>query len=222
MLFQLTTGLLNIAQWYAFKFFFTTSHYAMAYVAAGAVIVHIAVKLPVIRRALGEPLDDVATGGPSGRRGGRCCAAPWLAVGAGDRRDRGPDGAAAAQGVGAGAAFRRRAARGSGQPLGDRRRCAAQRAVAGLPADGHATGRRRRRSPSPNSPRCRRPPHRLPIACVEGWSADAEWTGVVLADLVAAVGGVARLGRADDLAGAAGSVLAHGAARPCMPATRRR
>ncbi len=31
--------------------------------------------------------------------------------------------------------------------------------------------------------------HRLPIACVEGWSADAEWTGVVLADLVAAVGG---------------------------------
>ena len=33
--------------------------------------------------------------------------------------------------------------------------------------------------------------HRLPIACVEGWSADAEWTGVVLADLVAAVGGSA-------------------------------
>jgi DMSO/TMAO reductase YedYZ molybdopterin-dependent catalytic subunit len=30
--------------------------------------------------------------------------------------------------------------------------------------------------------------HRLPIACVEGWSADAEWTGVVLADLLAAVG----------------------------------
>jgi DMSO/TMAO reductase YedYZ molybdopterin-dependent catalytic subunit len=31
--------------------------------------------------------------------------------------------------------------------------------------------------------------HRLPIACVEGWSADAEWSGIVLADLVAAVGG---------------------------------
>jgi DMSO/TMAO reductase YedYZ molybdopterin-dependent catalytic subunit len=29
----------------------------------------------------------------------------------------------------------------------------------------------------------------LPIACVEGWSANAEWTGIVLADLVAAVGG---------------------------------
>ena len=30
--------------------------------------------------------------------------------------------------------------------------------------------------------------HRLPIACVEGWSANAEWTGVVLADLLAAAG----------------------------------
>ena len=30
--------------------------------------------------------------------------------------------------------------------------------------------------------------HRLPIACVEGWSAEAEWTGVALADLVATVG----------------------------------
>ena len=29
----------------------------------------------------------------------------------------------------------------------------------------------------------------LPIACVEGWSATATWTGIVLADLVSAVGG---------------------------------
>ena len=80
MLFQLSTGLLNIAQWYAFKFFFTTSHYAMAYVAAGAVIVHIGVKLPVIRRALGEPVDDTPTGvlvGPSRRT---VLRGTWLAV----------------------------------------------------------------------------------------------------------------------------------------------
>ena len=67
MIFQLSTGLMNIAQWYAFRFFFTTSHYAMAYVAAGAVLVHIAVKLPVIRRALGEPVDDGSPVGPSRR-----------------------------------------------------------------------------------------------------------------------------------------------------------
>ena len=30
---------------------------------------------------------------------------------------------------------------------------------------------------------------RLPIACVEGWSVGADWTGVVLADLIATVGG---------------------------------
>ena len=80
MLFQLSTGLLNIAQWYAFKFFFTTSHYAMSYVAAGAVLVHIAVKLPIIRRALGEPLDDIPTGeliGPSRRT---VLRGTWLAV----------------------------------------------------------------------------------------------------------------------------------------------
>ncbi|MET0993902.1 MAG: molybdopterin-dependent oxidoreductase, partial [Mycobacterium sp.] len=33
--------------------------------------------------------------------------------------------------------------------------------------------------------------HSLPISCVEGWSASAEWTGVVLSDLVKAVGGKA-------------------------------
>ena len=30
--------------------------------------------------------------------------------------------------------------------------------------------------------------HRLPIACVEGWSADAQWSGVVLSELIRAVG----------------------------------
>lgn len=188
MLFQLSTGLLNIAQWYAFKFFFTTSHYAMAYVAAGAVIVHVGVKLPVIRRALGEPVDDIPTGelvGPSRRT---VLRATWLAVAlatvltAGQtipllrnvsllapRSGRGPQGvpvnrSAIAAGVLQSARFpdyRLTVTNGS-----------ATRAftVAELAAMPQAT-------------------HRLPIACVEGWSADAAWTGVVLADLVAAVGG---------------------------------
>ena len=103
MIFQLSTGLMNIAQWYAFRFFFTTSHYAMAYVAAGAVLVHIAVKLPVIRRALGEPVDDGTAVGPSRRAG---AARHRVGRRPGHRRDRGPDGAVAARAVGAGAAFR--------------------------------------------------------------------------------------------------------------------
>ena len=80
MIFQLSTGIMNIAQWYAFKFFFTTSHYAMAYVAAGAVLVHIGVKLPIIprarRAARGDP--DRRTEGPEPAV---VLNGTWLAVG---------------------------------------------------------------------------------------------------------------------------------------------
>jgi DMSO/TMAO reductase YedYZ molybdopterin-dependent catalytic subunit len=188
MLFQLSTGLLNIAQWYVFKFFFTTSHYAMAWVAAGAVMVHIAVKLPVIRRALGEPLGDVAEGGAVGPSRRTVIRGAWLAAGlativtAGQtvpflrevsvlapRSGNGPQGipinrTAVAAGV----------LRSAGSP--NYRLTVANGAttkaftVAELGALPQTT-------------------RRLPIACVEGWSADAEWTGVVLSDLVAAVGG---------------------------------
>ena len=186
MLFQLSTGLLNIAQWYAFKFFFTTSHYAMAYVAVGAVLVHIGVKLPVIRRALGEPVDDTPVlVGPTRRT---LLRGTWLAVAlatvitAGQtipllrkvsvlapRSGQGPQGvpinrSAIAAGV-------LRSARSPDYRLTVTNGSATRAfSLADLQAMPQAT-------------------HRLPIACVEGWSVDAEWTGIVLADLVAAVGG---------------------------------
>lgn len=81
MVFQLSTGLLNTAQWYVFGFFFTTAHYAVAYVAIGAVVVHIGVKLPVIRRALGEPLDDPVERGQGPTRRA-VLVGTWLAVAA--------------------------------------------------------------------------------------------------------------------------------------------
>ncbi len=56
MIFQLVTGLFNTAQYYPWKFFFPTTHYAMAYVALGALAVHLAVKLPVVRQALARPV----------------------------------------------------------------------------------------------------------------------------------------------------------------------
>ena len=92
----------------------------------GAVLVHIAVKLPVIRRALGEPVDDRA-GALAGRRGARCCAAPgwpsaWPPSSPRARRCR------CCAAVGAGAAVRSRAARGSGEPVRSRRVCCAVRA----------------------------------------------------------------------------------------------
>jgi DMSO/TMAO reductase YedYZ molybdopterin-dependent catalytic subunit len=191
MLFQLSTGVMNIAQWYAFTFFFTTSHYAMAYVAAGAVLVHIAVKLPVIRRALGEPLDEIPTAdlmphrGPSRRA---VLGGTWLAVGvatvvtAGQtiswlrnvsllapRSGRGPQGVPVNRTAWAAGVVR--PAQSPDYRLtvvnGSTTKAFSLGDLAAMPQT----------------------THRLPIACVEGWSATADWTGVVLSDLVKAVGG---------------------------------
>ncbi|MGK2854075.1 MAG: molybdopterin-dependent oxidoreductase, partial [Microbacteriaceae bacterium] len=186
ILFELSTGLLNIAQWYAFKFYFPTAHYAMAYVAAGAVLVHIAVKLPIIRRALGEPLVEVPTGGHTGGHTGptrrTVLRGTWLAV-----------------------ALATVVTAGQSVPLLRRVSVLAPRTgegPQGVPVNRTAVAARvLRAAGSPqyrltvvNGPVSRtfdidalrampQATHRLPIACVEGWSADAEWTGVVLADL---------------------------------------
>ena len=57
-LFQLATGLANAAQWYPWHFHFRATHYAIGWVAIGALVVHVAVKLPVISRALGSDVDS--------------------------------------------------------------------------------------------------------------------------------------------------------------------
>ncbi|KQR99881.1 hypothetical protein ASG12_03705 [Williamsia sp. Leaf354] len=57
MIFQLFTGLMNTAQFYPWKFFFTTTHYAMSFVVVAALMVHIAVKLPIIQAAFRSPLE---------------------------------------------------------------------------------------------------------------------------------------------------------------------
>src|SRR5690606_15431632 len=61
VVFQLVTGVLNISLWYgAMPFFFTVAHYWTSWVAVGAIVLHIGVKLPVIRRALGRRLPSKA------------------------------------------------------------------------------------------------------------------------------------------------------------------
>jgi DMSO/TMAO reductase YedYZ molybdopterin-dependent catalytic subunit len=192
IIFQLSTGLMNIAQWYAFKFFFTTSHYAMAYVAAGAVLVHIAVKLPVIRRALGEPLDDPSV--PVEPRGGlsrrTVLRATWLAVGLATVLTAGQtvpllrklSALAPRSGNGPQSVPVNRSAWAAGVLQ------TAQSPDYRLTVTNGATSRAFTVADLAAMPQATRS---LPIACVEGWSAGAQWTGVVLADLVAAVGGSA-------------------------------
>jgi DMSO/TMAO reductase YedYZ molybdopterin-dependent catalytic subunit len=189
VIFQLSTGLLNIAQWYAFKWFFTTTHYAMAYVAIGAVLVHIAVKLPTIRRALGEPLDDGSV--PVHPRPGLSRRAimrgTWVAV-----------GIATAATVGQTVPLLRKvsvlAPRSGHGPQGvPINRSALE---AGVVRTAQSPDYRLTLTNGANTrtftvdelgalPQTTRS---LPISCVEGWSANAEWTGVVLADLVASLG----------------------------------
>ena len=57
-IFELATGVANSAQFYPWSFSFRATHYAVAWVAFGALFLHVAVKLPVIRSALTRPLDD--------------------------------------------------------------------------------------------------------------------------------------------------------------------
>ncbi|MFI6045532.1 molybdopterin-dependent oxidoreductase [Nocardia sp. NPDC051321] len=195
--FELSTGLLNIAQFYPWKFFFPPVHYAVAFVAIGALAVHLAVKLPVIRDALSRPIDsdtadadtdsgaDVVARRHVSRR--TVLTAAWVSAGAASlavagqtvpflrwaavlapRSGEGPQGvpvnrSAQAAGV---VELARAADYRLSVLVGDRQRSFSRDELLAMPQT-HA---------------------RLPIACVEGWSASADWAGVRLRDLLAAVG----------------------------------
>jgi DMSO/TMAO reductase YedYZ molybdopterin-dependent catalytic subunit len=191
MIFQLVTGLFNTAQYYPWRFFFTTTHYAMAFVAIGAVAVHLAVKLPVIRAALVRPDRSTEEGGsPTDRAeisrrvvlGSAIAAAAVAGIAvAGQtvpllrrvsalapRSGQGPQGVpinrtAAEAGV---AERARDTAYQLTVTIGEKTRAFSVDDLAALP---QTTAE-------------------LPIACVEGWSANAEWSGVAVRDLLAAVG----------------------------------
>lgn len=188
--FMLLTGLANIFQWYPFRFFFPSAHYAMAWVTIGALIVHIGAKWSIASRSLRAPLDgsgDDVQGSVFTRRaflgsmlgiGGIVTAftigqsfSPLgrLALLAPRRPGVGPQGLPVnATAVGAGVVdaatssdYRLVVQAGTAVPLSftlDELRALPQRSA------------------------------ELPIACVEGWSASAMWTGVPVRDLLRMAG----------------------------------
>ena len=80
-LFQVVTGILNVARWYPpMGFFFTTAHYWTAWLAIGALLLHIAVQLPAIRRGLADRASEPATQGLSRRGLLRSTEAGWVAI----------------------------------------------------------------------------------------------------------------------------------------------
>jgi hypothetical protein len=181
-LFQVVSGILNVSRWYApMPFFFTTGHYWVAWLAVGALLVHVGVQLPAVRRAPQPPPPDglsrrsllAGVGAAAGlitltTVGQTVRPLSGLALLAPRRPGVGPQGLPVNKTVdGAGV---RTAALDPGYRLritGPGRRVdldlAALNALPQHTAD-------------------------LPIACVEGWSASATWTGVRLRDLVALVG----------------------------------
>lgn len=190
-LMMVSTGIANVAGWYVFGFGFTKVHWAFAWVAIGALAVHVAVKLPAIRDALTPA--STARSKTDGRRGFILGA---LAVATGAVVLTVGSTIPALDRV---SVLRSRRPRNS--PLGvPVNRTAAQARInpALDPATGDdnwqlsvrgATGER-----IVTAAELRALPQRtvsLPIACVEGWSADTTWQGVRLRDVLELVGGVA-------------------------------
>ncbi|WP_425269935.1 molybdopterin-dependent oxidoreductase [Kitasatospora cineracea] len=179
VLLELFTGLLNTLQWYPWPFPFRQTHYWTAWTAVGALLVHLAVKAPEIaahwRRARSVP--------PAGRRA--VLAATAAAVGAVTLTTAGQS----VPWLRALDLFapRRPGAGGSALPVN---RTAAQAGTVAVPADWHLTVN----GPTPyrlDLAALRALPQTtavLPIACVEGWSANGQWTGVPLPDLLRRAG----------------------------------
>lgn len=187
---EVFSGLLNTVQWYPWPFSFVPVHYALAYVVAGALLLHLAVKAPLIaahwsRRSAGtRALPDEERDGPDRRA---------LLVGLGV-------GVGAVTVTTAGQSFPPLAALdllAPRQPHRGPQRVPVNKtaAAAGVTA---AEVRDWRLEVAVGTA-----PYRLtlaelgalpqtgavlPIACVEGWSVDARWEGVRIRELLRRAG----------------------------------
>jgi hypothetical protein len=186
--FQLATGLANVTRWYPWDFSFRSTHYALAWIAIGSLLVHIAVKLPITRDVLRGDVDSTAhdrdgatESGVLTRRG--LLRTTWVAA-----------GVAVLANAGASVPFLRDLSvfavnSGSGPQGIPINKTAAEVDVTAAATsadyrleveyDGRITSLSRE-----DLARMEQRTEDLPIACVEGWSAGGTWTGVRLRDLL--------------------------------------
>ena len=176
-IFQVVTGLTNIAYWYPWPFFFTTAHYWTAYIVTGALVIHVAEQWRTARPALAPGIGPTrrgfltAVGAATGvlvavTAGETVTPVRNLALLAPRRPGRGQAGvpvnrSAAAAGIEVPAAYRLRV---------------------------HGAVRRERAWTLEELRALPQHTAVLPIACVEGWSVSARWTGVRVRDLLRAAG----------------------------------
>lgn len=188
---EVVIGYLNVLQWYPWRWSFIFVHYTLAYVVAGSVLLHVAVKLPVVqvglRTSLDEPVAEAAAA-PAGlsRRGLLVATGAGVAV-------------VAATTVGqvltpleplAVLAPRRPTTGPLGIPIN---RTAAQAGTRRSAVDPAWTltvrGRHTVTLALGDVESLATAETHLPIACVEGWSVLGKWRGIRLIDLVHRVGG---------------------------------
>lgn len=205
-LFEFATGVLNIQNYYPWHFNFVRAHYYGAWVFMAALTLHVGVKLPVVVRAyrergflrplhadlahtLPEPPDPdglapVDPAAPTLSRRGLLAlvggaSATLLAVNVGETVG-GPLRSLAVLAP-RGRVF------GTGPNDFQVNKTAAAAGVRQLAADRRwrltLVGDRTLTLSRPALMRLPQSTHRLPIACVEGWSTTQPWTGVRLADL---------------------------------------
>ncbi|MGI8331298.1 molybdopterin-dependent oxidoreductase [Actinomadura scrupuli] len=187
-LFQLATGVLNVARWYVFPFSFPATHYWTSYILVGALVIHVTNEWAKVRRTVFRPvrLDPVAADSARGtasltRRGFFATTAAACGV-------------IAATTVGE--AFRPLARIAWLAPLPPRRGVPVNRTAAAARVTVrpdwrlHVTGAVQRDLSLSLEELRALPRHsaRLPIACVEGWSAEGAWAGVRLRDLLRMAG----------------------------------
>lgn len=181
---ELAIGVMNVAQWYAWHFDFRRTHYALAWIVIGALAIHVAVKLPIIRAALSGDIDDTSLDRPAAVDPGAVSRRSlvgftWVAATVAVVVSSSAAGTAplltriavlSARSRKSGIPINRTAAQVAVIPAAtsDAWRCQVQHA-------GVTTALSRA-----DLQRLPQSTHTLPIACVEGWSADGTWTGIPL------------------------------------------
>ncbi|HEY7607263.1 MAG TPA: molybdopterin-dependent oxidoreductase [Actinomycetes bacterium] len=187
----LVTGLMNVGYWYGWGFDFIRTHYWTAWIVAGALVVHLAAKLPVVRRALVRRRDPADLPGDPQRR--RFLITTGFAAGALLLTTAGSALTPLRQL--AVLSPRRQGVGPQGLPVNKDARSAGVAAKLADPGWRLAVGGRvahpvtltledlRSRMAGPMGHAAL-----LPIACVEGWSQEARWRGVRLRDLLEEVG----------------------------------
>jgi hypothetical protein len=187
-LFMLASGTLNIIGWYPWEFSFRRTHEAVAWVAIGSLLLHIAIKLPVIRDGLGEPLEhpdhDLDPSAPTRRS---VLQAALVA-----------SGLAVVLTAGQSVPLLRKISAFSVRPGDGPQDLPVNRTAVAAGTDRTAldpawvlevvVGDRTMSLTRDQLLAMPQSTHRLPIACVEGWSRNATWTGVPVRDIVALLG----------------------------------